>query len=133
MPFEITAATRKTAIFHVMRQCHADQVGQPVLLTVLMVGWTQLGLRGDDLSDGLNELLDDGSLGLNADPRSPAVLLTATGKAWMDGRGVDPHLRMEQDRILRSLQQRVGAAPQQELAPGQVPRWQIVDRRLRLY
>ena len=128
----ITALTRKTAIFHLIRQCHADQVGAPVLLTVLMVAWTQLGLRGDDLSTGLNEMLEDGSLHLNADPRNPSVALTASGKAWMDGVGVDPQLRLEQERILRSVRQRVEfAPPPAPAAPGQVPRWHIVDRRVR--
>jgi len=126
MTLAITAATRKTAIFHLIRQCHADQVGAPVLLTVLMVAWTQLGLRGNDLSTGLNEMLDDGSLSLNPDHKNPAVALTANGKAWMQGHDADPQLRMEQERILRLVRQRAEA-----LAPGQVPRWQVVDRRLR--
>ena len=129
----ITALTRKTAILHLIRQCHADQVGAPVLLTVLMVAWTQLGLRGDDLSTGLNEMLEEGSLSLSADPRNPSVAVTGSGKAWMDGVGVDPQLRLEQERVLRSVRLRVESAPPapQPATTGQVPRWHIVDRRVR--
>jgi hypothetical protein len=127
----ITAATRKTAIVHLIRQCHADRVGEPVLLTALMAAWTLIGLRGEDLSTGLNEMLDDGSLSLIADHKNPAVALTEQGKAWMDGQGVDPQQRREQEWLLQKIQQRAGSPPP-PLAPGQVPRWQIVERRLKL-
>jgi hypothetical protein len=131
MTLAITALTRKTAILHLIRQCHAEQPGTPVLLTVLMVAWTQLGLRGDDLSTGLNEMLEDGSLRLDPDHKNPSVALSESGKAWMDGPGANPQLRMEQERILRSVRQRADGLPPQAAAPGQVPRWQIVDRRVR--
>jgi len=113
MTLAITALTRKTAILQLIRQCHAERPGTPVLLTVLMVAWTQMGLRGDP------------------DHKNPSVALSESGKAWMDGVGADPHLRMEQERILRSVRQRVEARPEQAMAPGQVPRWHIVDRRVR--
>lgn len=132
MNLEITALTRKTAIMEIVRQCHADQVGAPVLLTVLMVAWSQQGLRDSDLSTGLNEMLDDGSFSLNQDPQNPSVALTAAGKAWLDGAGVDPRERLEQERILRAVRQRVQDKPQERLVPGQEPRWHIIDRRLRL-
>lgn len=131
MALAITALTRKTAILHLIRQCRADQVGAPVLLTVLMVAWTQMGLRGDDLSTGLNEMLEDGSLALDPDHKSPSVSLTAEGKVWMDGVGMDPQQRLEQDRILHAVKRRAEANPPPAPAPGQVPRWQIVDRRVR--
>jgi hypothetical protein len=131
MTLAITALTRKTAILQLIRQCHAERPGTPVLLTVLMVAWTQMGLRGDDLSTGLNEMLEDGSLGLDPDHKNPSVAVTERGKAWMDGVGADPQLRMEQERILRSVRQRAENRAPQAVAPGQVPRWQIVDRRVR--
>ena len=131
MSVVITALTRKVAILHLIQQCHADRVGAPVLLTVLMVAWTQMGLRGDDLSTGLNEMLEDGSLGLDPDHKNPSISLTAAGKAWMEGEGANPQLRMEQERILRSVRQRAEGRPPQTEAPGQVPRWQIIDRRVR--
>lgn len=132
MSIAITAVTRKVAILDLIRQCHADQVGAPVLLTVLMVAWGQLGLRGDDLSTGLNEMLEEGSLSLEPDHRNPSVSLTASGMAWMEGEGVDPALRLEQERILRAVKQRASSRPPASETPGQVPRWQIIDRRLRL-
>jgi hypothetical protein len=132
MSLEITALTRKTAIMEIIRQCHADKVGSPVLLTVMMVAWTQLGLRDNDLSNGLNEMLDEGSLALDTDPHNPAVALTEAGKAWLDGIGVDPRAKLEQERILRTVRQRLESRPQETLAPGQEPRWRIIDRRLRL-
>jgi hypothetical protein len=132
MNLEITALTRKTAILEIVRQCHADQVGAPVLLTVLMVAWAQTGLRDSDLSTGLNELLDDGSFSLNQDPHNPSVALTAAGKAWIEGVGVDPRERLEQERILRAARQRADNKPPEKLAPGQEPRWRIIDRRLQL-
>ncbi len=130
MTLAITALTRKTAILELFRQCRADQPGVAVLLTVLMAAWTQNGLRGEDLSTGLNEMLEDGSLALNPDPRNPTVALTTPGKAWIER--LDPHVRLEQERILRSLRQRVEGKPPEKLAPGQEPRWRIVDRRLQL-
>ena len=130
MTIAITALTRKTAIMRLFRQCRADQAGSQVLLTVLMTAWTQLGLRGEDLSTGLNEMLEDGSLSLNTDPRSPAVALTASGKAWLDGVGVNPQQMLEQERILREVQQR--ASQRLPDKPGQEPRWRIVDRRVQL-
>lgn len=130
MNLEITALTRKTAIMEIVRQCHADKVGSPVLLTVLMVAWAQLGLRDSDLSTGLNEMLDDGSLALNQDHQNPSVALTAAGKAWAES--IDPRVRMEQERILRTVQQRMQTRPQEKLAPGQEPRWRIIDRRVSL-
>jgi hypothetical protein len=132
MNLEITALTRKTAIMEIVRQCRAGEVGSPVLLTVLMVAWTQLGLRDNDLSTGLNEMLDDGSLALDQDHNNPSVALTAAGKAWLDGTGVDPRLRAEQERILRTVRQRMESRPQEKLAPGQEPRWRIIDRRVSL-
>ena len=132
MNLEITALTRKTAILEIVRQCHADKVGAPVLLTVLMVAWAQTGLRDSDLSNGLNELLDDGSLALDQDPQNPSVALTAAGKTWLEGEGVDPRERLEQERILRAARQRVEDKPQEKLAPGQEPRWRIIDRRIQL-
>lgn len=132
MNLEITALTRKTAVMEIVRQCRADQVGSPVLLTVLMVAWTQLGLRENDLSTGLNEMLDDGSLSLNQDHQNPSVALTDAGKAWLDGIGIDVRARMEQERILRTAQQRTQNRPQEKLAPGQEPRWRIIDRRVQL-
>ena len=131
MTLAITALTRKTAILQLIRQCHADRPGAPVLLTVLMVGWTQMGLRGDDLSTGLNEMLEDGSLALDPDHKNPSVALTERGKAWIDGAGANPQLRLEQERILRSVKLRTEARPPQPMAPGQVPRWHVVDRRVR--
>jgi hypothetical protein len=132
MNLEITALTRKTAILEIVRQCHADKVGAPVLLTVLMVAWAQTGLRDGDLSNGLNELLDDGSLTLDQDPQNPSVALTAAGKTWLEGEGIDPRERLEQERILRAARQRVEDKPQEKLAPGQEPRWRIIDRRIQL-
>src|ERR1700757_3615782 len=102
MNIDITALTRKTAIIELFRQCHADQEGASVLLTVLMVAWTDLGLRADDLSTGLNEMLEEGTLSLNADAKNPAVVLSPSGKAWLDGVGVDQRQKQEQERILRS-------------------------------
>jgi hypothetical protein len=130
MSLEITPLTRKTAIMDIVRQCRADQVGSPVLLSVLMVAWTQLGLRDNDLSNGLNEMLEDGSLSLNPDHLNPAVALTDSGKAWLDQ--LDPRVRLEQERILRTVRQRMDSRPAEKLAPGQEPRWRIIDRRLRL-
>ena len=130
MTLAITALTRKTAILQLIRQCHADSPGVPVLLTVLMVGWTQMGLRGDDLSTGLNEMLEDGSLALDPEHKNPSVSLTERGKAWTEGAGRDPQLHLEQERILRSVKLRTEGRPQ-PATPGQVPRWQIVDRRVR--
>lgn len=132
MTLAITALTRKTAIIGLFRQCHADQVGSSVLLSVLMVAWTGLGLRGEDLSTGLNEMLEEGSLGLNPDHRQPAVMLTASGKAWLDGEGVDPRLLQEQERILRSVHQRAAGRPPEAAQPGREPRWRVVDRRVQL-
>lgn len=132
MSLVITAVTRKTAILELFRQCHADQAGAPVLLTVLMVAWTQMGLRGDDLSTGLNEMLGEGSLVLNPDVRQPSVSLSKSGKAWLDGVGVDPKVKLEQERILRTVQQRAQGRPPEKLAPGQEPRWRIIDRRVEL-
>lgn len=132
MNLEITALTRKTAIMEIVRQCRAGEVGSPVLLTVLMVAWTQLGLRDSDLSTGLNEMLDDGSLVLDQDQQNPSVALTAAGKAWADGVGVDPRARAEQERILRAARQRTDNKPPEKLAPGQEPRWRIIDRRVSL-
>ncbi|MDR3418888.1 MAG: hypothetical protein P4L83_22160 [Nevskia sp.] len=126
----ITSITRKTAILEIFRQCHADKVGSPVLLNVLMVAWTQLGLRGDDLSNGLNEMLEDGSLMLDPDHRNPSVTLTATGKSWLDGVDVDPQVHAEQERILREARQRVENKPPEQ--KGGQQRWHIVDRRVRL-
>ena len=130
MTLAITALTRKIAILELFRQCRADRPGAPVLLTVLMTAWTESGLRGEDLSTGLNEMLEDGSAGLNPDPKNPSVALTAAGKAWIEQ--LDPHVKMDQDRILRSLRQRVEGKLPEKLAPGQEPRWRIVDRRLQL-
>ena len=132
MTLAITALTRKTAIIGLFRQCRADEEGASVLLSVLMVAWTQLGLRGDDLSTGLNEMLDEGSLTLNPDPRNPAAVLSARGKAWLDGVGVDPRARQEQERILRSVQQRAAGRPPETVQPGREPRWLVVDRRVQL-
>jgi hypothetical protein len=126
----ITALTRKVAILDLFRQCHADRAGAPVLLTVLMVAWNENGLRADDLSNGLNEMLEDGSLGLDPDPKTPSVSLTPAGKSWADQ--LDPQLRQEQERILRSVRLRVANRPPEKLAPGQEPRWRIVDRRVHL-
>jgi hypothetical protein len=130
MTIAITALTRKTAIMRLFRHCGAGREGAPVLLTVLMTAWTQLGLRGEDLSTGLNEMLEDASLALSMDPKNPSVSLTAAGKAWFDGVGVDPRQRLEQERILAEVQQRAGKRPPE--IPGQEPRWRIVDRRLQL-
>jgi len=130
MTLAVTALTRKLAILDLFRQCHADRAGAPVLLTVLMVAWTENGLRADDLSTGLNEMLEDGSLGLNSDPKHPSVALTPDGKSWAEQ--LDPTLRQEQERILRSIRLRVANKPPEKLAPGQEPRWRIVDRRLHL-
>jgi uncharacterized protein (TIGR03382 family) len=130
MSLEITALTRKTAIVDIFRQCGAGTPGSPVLLTVLMVAWSQLGLRNDDLSTGLNEMLEDGSLSLDADPRNPAVALTENGLNWV--RTLDPKVRLDQERILRSVQQRLQGRPVEKLAPGQEPRWRIIDRRLQI-
>lgn len=130
MPLNITALTRKVAITDLFRQCHADRAGAPVLLTVLMAAWTQSGLRGEDLSTGLNEMLEDGSVGLNPDPKTPSVALTAAGKAWVDQ--LDPRVKLEQERMLHTVRQRTESKPQEKLAPGQEPRWRIVDRRLQL-
>lgn len=130
MTLNITALTRKVAILDLFRQCRADRPGAPVLLTVLMAAWTQSGLRGDDLSNGLNEMLEDGSVGLNSDPKNPSVALTEAGRAWIDE--LDPQTKMEQDRMLRTLRQRAENRPPEKLAPGQEPRWRIVDRRLQL-
>lgn len=130
MSLVITALTRRLAILDLFRQCHADQAGQPVLLTVLMVAWGDLGLRGDDLSTGLNEMLEDGSLSLNADPKNPSVTLSAEGRGWLER--LDPQERQEQERILRAVRQRAQNKPPEKLAPGQEPRWRIIDRRLQL-
>lgn len=132
MTLAITALTRKTAIIELFRQCRADREGAPVLLTVLMVAWTDLGLRGEDLSTGLNEMLEEGSLNLNPDHKNPAVVLSASGKAWLDGVGVDPKLKQEQERILRSVKQRASSRAQEPSAPGREPRWRVVDRRVQL-
>jgi hypothetical protein len=126
----ITSITRKVAIVDLFRQCHADQPGDPVLLTVLMVAWTDSGLRGDDLSTGLNEMLEDGSLNLNPDPKNPSVALTAEGRDWINQ--LDPRAKQEQDRVLQSVRQRVQNRPPEKLAPGQEPRWRIIDRRLKI-
>lgn len=126
----ITALTRKIAIANLFRQCHADRPGAPVLLTVLMVAWTDQGLRGDDLSTGLNEMLEDGSLNLNADPKNPSVAFTAAGKDWVER--LDPQVKLEQERILSVARQRSQNKPAEKLAPGQEPRWRIVDRRIQL-
>jgi hypothetical protein len=126
----VTALTRKVAIADLFRHCRADRAGAPVLLTVLMVAWTDQGLRGDDLSTGLNEMLEDGSLALNTDPKSPSVALTAQGKAWMDR--LEPQVKQEQERILNAARQRSQVKPAEKLAPGQEPRWRIVDRRVQL-
>jgi hypothetical protein len=130
MTIAITALTRKTAIIRLFRHCGATREGSPVLLTVLMTAWTQLGLRGEDLSTGLNEMLEDSSLALSTDPKSPSVSMTAAGKAWFDGIGVDPRLRLEQERILAEVQKRAEGRPPEHA--GQEPRWRIVDRRVQL-
>jgi hypothetical protein len=130
MTIAITALTRKTAIVELFRQCHADRVGAPLLLSVLMEGWTENGLRGDDLSTGLNEMLEDGSLSLDADPQNASVALTKEGQAWLGG--LDAQLRQEQEQILRTVRQRAENRPSDKLAPGQEPRWRMVDRRLHL-
>jgi hypothetical protein len=130
MTLTITALTRKLAITELFRQCRADEVGDPVLLTVLMVAWTDSGLRGDDLSTGLNEMLEDGSLSLHADPKNPSVAFTADGKAWLEQ--LDPQVKLEQERVLRTVRQRAQNKPPEKLAPGQEPRWRINDRRLHL-
>jgi hypothetical protein len=130
MSLNITALTRKVAITDLFRQCHADRPGAPVLLTVLMVAWTQNGLRGEDLSAGLNEMLEDGSLILNPDPKNPSVALSPAGRAWVEQ--LDPQVKLEQERMLRSVRQRMDSRPPEKLAPGQEPRWRIVDRRLQL-
>ncbi len=130
MTLVVTALTRKVAILELFRGCHADRAGAPVLLTVLMVAWNESGLRADDLSNGLNEMLEDGSLGLDSDPKHPSVALTAEGRAWAEQ--LDPQIRQEQERILRSLRLRAANKPPEKLAPGQEPRWRIVDRRVLL-
>ncbi|HZR37834.1 MAG TPA: hypothetical protein VFA75_20850 [Nevskia sp.] len=130
MTLNITDLTRKVAILDLFRQCHADRAGAPVLLTVLMVAWNESGLRADDLSVGLNEMLEAGTVSLDADPKSPSVALTPAGMAWIDQ--LDPHVRQEQERILRSLRLRAANKPPEKLTPGQEPRWRIIDRRLQL-
>jgi hypothetical protein len=130
MKLAITPLTRKIAIANLFRHCHADQAGSPVLLTVLMVAWANEGLRGDDLSNGLNEMLEDGSLSLDTDPRSPSVAFTKAGRDWLER--LDPQLKLEQERILNTARQRSQGKPMEKLAPGQEPRWRIVDRRIQL-
>ena len=158
MTIAITALTRKTAIMRLFRQCRADQAGSQVLLTVLMTAWTQLGLPHFQINPDRRipalaiAALNSQNPGVSqlavalfaANPPLPGIVLqntfgihqsevdslTASGKAWLDGVGVNPQQMLEQERILREVQQR--ASQRLPDKPGQEPRWRIVDRRVQL-
>jgi hypothetical protein len=126
MTLSVNAATRRTAIFKIMAELGAMQVGTRLRLTELMAGWTRVGLRADDLSTGLNESFADGTLEFAFDAQESAIWLTAAGKAWAEqaqaerdastGDGANP------EQVLQAAQQRGEAS-------GDKPPTYIRDRR----
>lgn len=121
----ITALTRKTAILEIFSRCEQDQIGSSMLLTELMQAWPETGLRADDLAACLNEMLAEGSLRLDFRHYDSAVFLTESGKAWLDGIGVETALLAEQQRILAALHQRSKNPP----PPNPEQEWPTIDRR----
>lgn len=129
---QITALTRKTAIIEIFRNHWADEVGTRLSLVELIAAWKEVGLRADDLAAGLNEMLEDGSLQLHPNHYKPAVTLTQSGKDWLNGVGVDPRLLAEENRTLALLRERNKKQMPEEIEPGEMPHWRIVDRRIRV-
>jgi hypothetical protein len=132
MSMTVTPITRKVAILQIFREQRADKAGMGLALEALMAVWTRVGLRGDDLSNGLNELIEDGSLSLRPGHLDPMAVLTAEGKLWLDGVGMDQNVLVEQERVLQLFRSRVGDQKNAGQNGGAPQRWRVVDRRVQL-
>lgn len=110
MPLTVTAAARRIAILRLMAELGGKKAGARVKLTDLMAAWTRVGLRGDDLSVGLNESLADGILEFGADAQNSAVWLTPAGTAWKHDAGARDVEGRTAEQILQLALQRSSAA-----------------------
>jgi hypothetical protein len=109
MSLSVTAATRKTAILHIFRDCRSYWANARIPRSAIMDAWVDVGLRQDDLTSGIDELLHEGSLVLVGSRSDSLLSLTAAGEEWLDGpRGFrDSLARREQNRILREVRSRM--------------------------
>ena len=108
MNLPVTAATRKTAILHIFSDCRAHW-GGTIPRSAIMDAWTDVGLRNDDLTAGIDELLQEGCLCLVGSADDSVLRLTAAGEEWLEGpHGIrDSLARREQKRILRAVRARM--------------------------
>ncbi|MDR3418889.1 MAG: hypothetical protein P4L83_22165 [Nevskia sp.] len=109
MTLAVTAATRKTAILHIFRDCRVHWASAQIPRSAIMDAWLDVGLRQDDLEAGIDELLQEGSLCLVGSESDSVLRLTAAGEEWLDGpTGIrDSLARREQNRILRAVRSRM--------------------------
>ncbi|MBL6749429.1 MAG: hypothetical protein ISP90_02860 [Nevskia sp.] len=105
MGLTVTAATRRAAILKTMADLHSLKVGERLPVTRLMAVWAPLGLRADDLTDGLNECIADGILDFSADAQEFTVWLSDAGKTWIDAVHAQDDIAT-QKRILHAAEQR---------------------------
>lgn len=122
MRLNVSAATRRTALLKLMIDLRSLRIGVRLPVVELMSVWNTTGLRGDDLSAGLNECLEAGILDFAVAGADPSVALTAAGASWLDSLEARGEIAAQRP-VLESAQQR------RRESVG-VPRIDLYERRL---